>query len=93
MKFDPQSDSSIQTKARGLLHMECDYLLHTIHQDLQKFWNCSGEEHLAASAQFLEYSESHEVQELLDDGSEALEDLQLLGYEELEGLVRPWAIG
>ena len=31
----------------------------------------------------------HGVQELLDDGLEVLEDLQLLGYEELRGLSNP----
>jgi len=30
-KIDPEPDSSTQPKARGLLHMECEYLSHPIH--------------------------------------------------------------
>jgi len=50
-----------------------------------------GQEHLAASAQLVKYSENMihaKFQELLN-GSEVLEDLRLLGYEELGGLSDP----
>ena len=45
---DPQPDSAIQPKARGLLHMEREFIAHHIKED-------SGLEHLIASMQSREY--------------------------------------
>ena len=49
-RFHPQLDSSIQTKARGLLHMEHEFIAHHIKED------DSGLEHLIASKQPKKYS-------------------------------------
>ena len=48
--FDPQLDSAIQPKARGLLHMEREFIVHHIKED------DSGLEHLIASKQPKKYS-------------------------------------
>ena len=50
--FDPQPDSAIQPKARGLLHMERDFITHHIKED-------SGLEHQIASMQQRKYSEDY----------------------------------
>ena len=50
--FDPHRDSAIQPKARGLLHMECEFIAHHIKDD-------SGLEHLIASMQPRKYSEDY----------------------------------
>ena len=50
---DPQPDPSVQPKARGLLHMEREYIAHYIRR------NNSGLEHLIASTQPRKYSEDH----------------------------------
>ena len=50
---DPQSDPSVQPKARGLLHMECEYITHHIRR------RNSGLEHLIASMQPGKYSEDY----------------------------------
>ena len=44
---------------------------------------------LRAALEVLGGDDPREVQELLDDGSKVLEDLRLLGYEELGGLSDP----
>jgi len=44
-KIDPQANLSIQYKARGLLHMECEYFAHNIKCRFRGF------EHLTASKQ------------------------------------------
>ena len=44
-RFDPQPDSSIQPMARGLLHMEREFIAHHIKD------NTLGLEHLTASKQ------------------------------------------
>jgi len=53
--FDPQPNSSIQPKARGLLYIECEFITHHINDD-------SKLEHLIASMQskkFLEDCSKH----------------------------------
>ena len=50
--FDPQPDSVIQPKARGLLHMERDFITHHIKEDLRL-------EHLIASMQQRKHSEDY----------------------------------
>ena len=50
--FYPQPDSVIQPKARGLLHIEGDFITHHIKED-------SGLEHLIASMQPRKYSEDY----------------------------------
>ena len=50
---DPQPDLSVQPKARGLLHMECEYITHHIRR------RNSGLEHLIASMQPGKYSEDY----------------------------------
>ena len=53
---DPQPDPSIQPKARGLLHMEREYITHLIKR------KNSGLEHLIASMQPGKYSEDYSRQ-------------------------------
>ena len=50
-KGNPQPDPSVQPKARGLLHMECEYIAHHIRG------TDPGLEHLIASVQPRKYSE------------------------------------
>ena len=50
---DPQPDPSVQPKARGLLHMECEYIAHHIRG------TDPGLEHLIASMQPGKYSEDY----------------------------------
>ena len=50
---DPQPDPSVQPKARGLLHMEREYIAHHIKR------KNSGLEHLIASIQPRKYSEDY----------------------------------
>ena len=49
---DPQHDSTIQPKTRGLLHMEREFIAHHIKDD-------SGLEHLIASMQPRNYSKDY----------------------------------
>jgi hypothetical protein len=51
--FDPQPDSAIQHKARGLLHIEREFITHHIKED------DSGLEHLIASMQPRKYSKNY----------------------------------
>ena len=50
---DPQPDPSVQPKARGLLHMEREYIAHHIRR------KDSGLEHLIASIQPKKYSKDY----------------------------------
>ena len=50
--FDPQPDSAIQPKTRGLLHMEREFIAHHIKDD-------SGLDHLIASMQPRKYSKDY----------------------------------
>ena len=50
---DPQPDPSVQPKARGLLHMESEYIAHHIRR------KDSGLEHLIVSMQLGKYSEDY----------------------------------
>ena len=52
-KSDPQPDTPVQPKARGLLHMEREYIAHHIKR------SDSGLEHLIASMQPKKYSEDY----------------------------------
>jgi len=52
-KNDPQPDPSVQPKARGLLHMERDYIVHHIRR------KNSGLEHLIASLQLRKYAKDY----------------------------------
>ena len=64
-------NSSIQPKARGLLHMECDCSSHPIYENYYlRASRLLEQEHHTALVQFKKYSEGclHEVQELLDGG-------------------------
>ena len=53
LRFNPQPDSAIQPKARGLLHMEREFIAHHIKED------DSGFEHLIASMQPRKYSTNY----------------------------------
>ena len=100
-KSNPQPDPSVQPKARGLLHMEREYIVRHIRR-----WN-SGLEHLIASMQPEKYSEDYsrrskdsKPEQLI---SEALESTRWTSSEVLNacgtqlwrarGLVRPGAAG
>ena len=50
---DPQPDPSVQPKARGLLHMESEYIAHHIRR------KDSGLEHLIASMPPRKYSKDY----------------------------------
>jgi hypothetical protein len=52
--FDPQPNSSSQPKARGLLHMKCEFNLTPYKRRLEDY---SGYEHFKASMQQVKYSE------------------------------------
>ena len=52
-KSNPQPDPSVQPKARGLLHMEREYIAHHIRR------RDSGLEHLIASFQPKKFSEDY----------------------------------
>ena len=54
--MDPQPDSSIQPKARRLLHMECDFHRTPYMKIISEDWNLLGQEHHAASKQLEKYS-------------------------------------
>ena len=73
--------------------MECDCSLHPIHEDYHlRALGLLEQEHHAASMQFKKYSEGTfyvEYRNYLTTASEVLEDLRLLGCEELGGLSDP----
>ena len=71
--------------------MECDYSSHPylkIYKDFKTTRARAPRGHRAA-LEVLGGGDMREVQELLDDGFDVLEDLRLLGYEELGGLSDP----
>jgi len=98
---DPQPDSSVQPKARGLLHMEREYITQHIRR------RNSGLEHLIASMQPGKYSEdySRQTKDFKPEQwiPEALESTRWTSSEVLNacrtrlrrarGLVRPGATG
>ena len=100
-KGNPQPDPSVQPKARGLLHMECEYIAHHIRR------RNSGLEHLIASMQPGKYSEDYSRRSKDSKPEqwipEALESTRWTSSEVLNacrtrlrrarGLVRPRAAG
>ena len=97
----PQPDPSSQPKARGLLHMECEYIAHHIRR------RNLGLEHLIASMQLGKYLEDYSRHSKDSKPEqwipEALESTQRTSSEVLNacrtrlrrarGLVRPGAAG
>ena len=98
---DPQPDPSVQPKARGLLHMECEYITHHIRR------RNSGLEHLIASMQpgkcsedYSRCSKDSKPEQWIPDALESTrwtssEVLNACGtrLRRARGLVRPGAAG
>ena len=94
--FDPHSDSAIQPKARGLLHMKPEYIAHHIKEDVEL-------EHLIASMQSRNYLEDYskhtwifetawwspELVKVLEERLQKYSTPTKLDYEELGGLLDP----
>ena len=96
-RFDPQPNSSIQTKAQKLLYMEREFIAQHIKED------DSGLEHLIASLQPSKYSEDYlkhsmdftiawwdlEAVEALEERLQKYSTPTELDYEELGGMSDP----
>ena len=97
---DPQSDSAIQPKARGLLHMECEYFAHHIwsrFRGLSTSQPRSNHEYLEDySAHQKEDSEATRrmfwLFEVLEDAVQVL-DACRTQLQRARGLVRPGTAG
>ena len=89
-RFDPQPDSVIQPKARGLLHMEREFIAHHIKEDFRGLSTTQprcrrkySEDHLKHSTEHSKYSKT--TLEVVDACSTPL--------RRARGLVRPRPTG
>jgi hypothetical protein len=86
IKIDPQLESATQPKARGLLHMECDFAV-ALQYNLD--FKTDELDHLPASWQFKYYWRL--LQAVLEDAQELLE--LLLSTTMCSGACRAYSLG